>query len=257
MSYSIEQIETVISGVFLQKNTSSDKIEHLLVDSRKLLFPATTLFFALSGPRRNGEQFVKELFDRGVRNFVVQNEILKDPDNYPGANIIAVKDVLEALQHLAIHHRNNFTIPVIGITGSNGKTIVKEWLNQLLQADNNIVRSPKSYNSQIGVPLSVWQMNTGNTLAIFEAGISQVGEMQKLEKIIQPTAGIFTSIGQAHNEGFSNMKQKVIEKCKLFKHCRVLFYQKEILESYINIKTDKENIHGRTACGCWFGIRPA
>ncbi|HLY71707.1 MAG TPA: Mur ligase family protein, partial [Puia sp.] len=178
---------------------NDDAIEHLLTDSRRLIYPDTTLFFALGGSRRSGVQFMEELYQRGVRNFVTDNKI--NVKNYKNANIILVKNSLTALQQLAGFHRSKFDIPVIGITGSNGKTIVKEWLNQLLEDEYNIVRSPRSYNSQIGVPLSVWQMNESSELGIFEAGISKTEEMKKLEKIIQPTIGIFTNIGEAHSEG--------------------------------------------------------
>ena len=175
-----------------------------------LIFPNTTLFFALSGPRRNGNQFIEELYNRGVKNFVVNNKL--DVAHFKDANIILVKDSLTAFQQLAIFHRSQFDIPVVGITGSNGKTIVKEWLNQLLEDEYNIVRSPRSYNSQIGVPLSVWQMNESHGWKYFEAGISQPGEMKKLEKIIQPAIGIFTNIGEAHSEGFKNIQNKIEEK---------------------------------------------
>ena len=147
----------------------------------------TFFIFRLKGPRRDGHQFIDELYKRGVRNFIVSGEI-KIAD-YPEANFILVSDTLEALQRLAAFHRKQFNIPVIGITGSNGKTIVKEWLYQLLHEKFNIVRSPKSYNSQIGVPLSVWQMNEHHQLAIFEAGISKPGEMEKLEKLFNPPSG--------------------------------------------------------------------
>lgn len=219
--YSIEQIQTIIKGKWLQQSAAAT-IEHLLPDSRKVLFPATSLFFALKGPRRDGHSFLTEAYDKGIRNFIVSNEegIVLPAD----ANVIAVKNTLNALQQLAAHHRKQFSFPVIGITGSNGKTIVKEWLNQLLEEKYSIVRSPKSYNSQIGVPLSVWQMNKGYTLGIFEAGISQSGEMDKLEKIILPTIGIFTNIGEAHSEGFFNLRQKVKEKLQLFIHVQTLVY---------------------------------
>lgn len=212
MSYSVSYIARIINaeGV-VAKDTA---IEHLLLDSRKVYSPASSLFFAIKGLRRDGHQFISELYKRGVRNFVISQEI--GTNVYPEATFLRVKDTLEALQQLAAHHRRQFTIPVIGITGSNGKTIVKEWLYQLLQEDYNIVRSPKSFNSQIGVPLSVWGMNEKNTLAIFEAGISKPGEMQKLEKIIQPTIGVLTNIGEAHSEGFENEMQKVEEKKILF-----------------------------------------
>ena len=178
----------------------------------KFIHPATSLFFALKGPRRDGHQFIAELYKKGVRNFVVSEE--QDSSVYPNASFIFVADTLKALQQLAIYHRSQFAMPVIGITGSNGKTIVKEWLYQLLHEDYHIARSPKSYNSQIGVPLSIWQMDEQHTLGIFEAGISQPEEMEKLEKIIRPTMGILTNIGEAHNEGFTDKTQKLSGKAK-------------------------------------------
>jgi len=202
-----------------------DAIEHLLMDSRRLIFPETSLFFALPGPRRDGHSFIDELYERGVRNFVVYKEI--SLARYPDANLILVSDTLDALQQLTAFHRRQFDIPVIGITGSNGKTIVKEWLNQLLEDQYNIVRSPKSYNSQIGVPLSVWQINEKHQLGIFEAGISLPNEMDKLEEIILPTIGVFTNIGEAHSEGFKNRETKIFEKLKLFKRSPVLIYCKD------------------------------
>jgi len=233
--YTISQIAVIVKAKSLQQTTDAT-VEHLLLDSRKLLFPSTSLFFALSGPRRSGGSFIDELYEKGVRNFIV-DESFEDISAYPSANILAVKNVLEALQELATDHRKQFDIPVIGITGSNGKTIVKEWLNQLLQEDFNIVRSPKSYNSQIGVPLSVWQMNSANTLGIFEAGISQPGEMENLHKIIEPTIGVFTNIGDAHSEGFKNIQQKANEKLKLFAHSRLLVYCADYPELDKGVKT--------------------
>ncbi|MGZ5133914.1 MAG: bifunctional UDP-N-acetylmuramoyl-tripeptide:D-alanyl-D-alanine ligase/alanine racemase [Flavitalea sp.] len=221
MKYHLENIAVVVKGKFLLRN-SNPLIEHLLLDSRKIIFPQSSLFIALKGSRRNGHLFIQELYEKGVRSFIVGQEI--DTMAVPEANVIMVKDPLHALQLLAIHHRKQFSIPVIGITGSNGKTIVKEWLNQLLEEEFNIVRSPKSYNSQIGVPLSVWQMNEMHELAIFEAGISESGEMSNLQKIIQPTIGIFTNIGEAHSEGFINLRQKINEKLQLFTHVNTLVY---------------------------------
>ena len=171
------------------------------MDSRRILFPDSSLFFALTGPRRNGHEYIAEAHRKGIRNFVISEPLSEIPAE---SNLIMVADTHIALQLLAGYHRHRFHIPVIGITGSNGKTIVKEWLNQLLEEDFRITRSPRSYNSQIGVPLSVWLMNEQTTLGIFEAGISQSGEMDKLQKIIQPTIGIFTNIGDAHAEGFMN-----------------------------------------------------
>ena len=215
MSYSIDDIVRIIqaTAVIAKKDAV---IEHLLLDSRKVYAPATSLFFALKGYRKDGHRFIPDLYKRGVRNFVTAMPL--DIAGFPGANFLQVPDTLAALQLLAAHHRQQFNCPVIGITGSNGKTIVKEWLYQLLHEEYNIVRSPKSYNSQIGVPLSVWGMHSKNTLAIFEAGISKPGEMEKLEQIIKPTIGVLTNIGEAHSEGFENEAQKIAEKKILFRN---------------------------------------
>ncbi|NCI47340.1 bifunctional UDP-N-acetylmuramoyl-tripeptide:D-alanyl-D-alanine ligase/alanine racemase [Sediminibacterium soli] len=213
MTYSIAEIATIIGAGFAGGNHPDSGISLLLIDSRKIVFPEQSLFFAITGPRRDGHQFVPEVYARGVRNFVVKQGF--DRALFPEGNFLLVADALQALQQLAMHHRGRFNIPVIGITGSNGKTIVKEWLYQLLREDYRIVRSPRSYNSQIGVPLSVWQMNQTHTLAIFEAGISAVGEMEKLVAVIQPTLTVFTSLGNAHDEGFTGELQKATEKAKL------------------------------------------
>lgn len=183
------------------------------------------MFFALSGPQRDGHQYISELYGKGLRYFVVSKEV--ELDQFPEAVFLQVPDTLQALQLLCAWHRKQFQLPVIGITGSNGKTIVKEWLNQLLEPDHSIIRSPKSYNSQIGVPLSVWPLQPHHTLGIFEAGISQSGEMERLQKIIQPTIGVFTNIGSAHGEGFLNIRQKINEKLRLFTGVDVLFYCKD------------------------------
>lgn len=204
------------------------EISHLLTDSRKLIYPDSTLFISLVTPHRDGHLFIGELYHRGVRAFLVSHPV--DVEQFPGASFIEVADTLAAFQALVGFHRRQFQIPVVGITGSNGKTIVKEWLSQLLEADYHIVRSPKSYNSQTGVPLSVWQMGPEHTLALFEAGISRPGEMTNLEKIIQPTIGIFTNIGDAHNEGFLNILQKIREKLVLFTGAQVLIYCKDYPE---------------------------
>lgn len=248
MNYFIENIANIIHGKsFVLRN---DLIEHILTDSRKITFPATSLFFALHSNRRNGHTFIKEVYDRGVRNFVIDENT--DTSNFINANFIQVKDTLTALQTLAAHHRNQFHqlpngnhLPVIGITGSNGKTIVKEWLYQLLNHNYTIVRSPRSYNSQIGVPLSVWQINNQHTLGIFEAGISTIAEMEKLEPIIQPTIGVLTSLGDAHNEGFHSLREKAIEKLKLFQYSDVIICQKDSLEKVVQLTgADKHLIKG-------------
>lgn len=212
--YSIRNIADIVHGKLKEGDSSNTPIEYLLTDSRKLIQASSSLFFALDGLRRSGGSFISDLYNRGVRNFVTN--ALFDTSEYSSANFIQVEDVLQALQLLTAYHRDQFTIPVIGITGSNGKTIVKEWLNVLLENVYNIVRSPKSYNSQIGVPLSVWEMDTNHTLGIFEAGISTPGEMSALQKIIQPTIGVLTHIGDAHSENFSSIYEKVKEKLRLF-----------------------------------------
>jgi len=219
MNYPVHEISSIINGDLLQMHQNPD-VDQILLDSRKIFSPGTSLFFALKGPRRDGHQFIAELYRKGVRNFVISEKI--DSSLFPEANFILVDDTLIALQDLAAYHRQQFHFPVVGITGSNGKTIVKEWLFQLLQEDYNIVRSPKSYNSQVGVPLSVWQMNENHTLGIFEAGISKQGEMNRLERIIRPGIGILTNIGEAHNEGFIDSAHKFREKLTLFRNCKSL-----------------------------------
>lgn len=213
-AYTIGHIASIVHGELKDGAGDPRNIEYLLTDSRKLVEADTSLFFALDGFRRNGHSFIADLYNRGVRSFIVSASF--DDSPYTDACFIHVDNVLKALQQLTAFHRSRFNIPVIGITGSNGKTIVKEWLNTLLEKEYTIARSPKSYNSQIGVPLSVWQLNTTHTLGIFEAGISQAGEMQHLADIIQPTIGILTHIGDAHNENFASAEQKITEKIKLF-----------------------------------------
>lgn len=213
------------------------EINNVSIDSRSLQNNSGTLFFALSGQNNDAHSYIPDLIDKGVRNFVV-NYIPKGLEGK--ANFLEVKNTLQALQDFASYYRKSFHFPIIGITGSNGKTIVKEWLNFLLSPDYNIIRSPKSYNSQVGVPLSVISINEKHNLGIFEAGISTVHEMEKLEKIIQPTIGILTNIGSAHDEGFQNQQEKIKEKLRLFEHSEVLIYQKNTLvDSLIgsNIKT--------------------
>jgi Alr-MurF fusion protein len=233
--YSISEVIRIIKGELIHESDTNTTISELAIDSRRLIVPEVSLFFALTSKRNDGHKYIEELYEKGVRNFVVENE----PANLLllyNANIIKVKNTLSALQALAAAHRKQFNIPVIGITGSNGKTIVKEWLYQLLNESRNIVRSPKSFNSQIGVPLSVWQMREDHDLAIFEAGISEQDEMDNLQPIIQPTIGIFTNIGHAHDENFINRTQKAGEKLKLFTKVKTLVYcidQKELQEGII------------------------
>jgi Alr-MurF fusion protein len=222
MEYSIKYIADSVAGRWRQFH-SGQVVSELLLDSRRLIFPSSSLFFALKGPRRDGARYAGELYKRGVRNFMVEED-WRNSTKMPEANILEVKDALGALQRLAAIHRSRFSLPVIGITGSNGKTIVKEWLNQLLEDHYHIVRSPKSYNSQTGVPLSVWQLDDSHQLAIFEAGISRRGEMARLEPVIRPGVGIFTTLGEAHSEGFSSLAEKAAEKLKLFTRAEVLVY---------------------------------
>ena len=224
MSYSIESITESIGA--RRVGGTPAEIDWLLTDSRSLNFPEETLFFALTTKRNDGARYISDLYARGVRNFVVSEKSFKQIDNaaMPIANFLVVSNPLKALQKLAERHRSRFRIPVVGITGSNGKTIVKEWLHQLLSPERAIVRSPRSYNSQIGVPLSVWQMNEQSELAIFEAGISEPGEMRTLQNIIRPTIGILTNIGGAHQENFFSLQEKCMEKLQLFKDCDVVIY---------------------------------
>lgn len=222
--YTPDNIIRIIAGRFLQQGTPVT-VEHLLLDSRRVIFPESSLFFALKSARRNGHHFLPDLYRKGCRLFVVSEAV--DVSLYPEATIIEVHHTLDALQVLAAFHRSRFSYPVIGITGSNGKTIVKEWLNQLLEDQYHIVRSPRSYNSQIGVPLSVWQMNEHHQLAIFEAGISLPGEMEHLESIIQPDFGILTHIGEAHDEGFPDLDMKIMEKLRLFRDARSIILNKD------------------------------
>ncbi len=226
MSYSIDEIAQLIAA--RRVGTSETIIDWLLTDSRSLSFPEETLFFALATSRSSGAQYIHELYERGVRNFVLSENdfslLQKDNKVCEDCNWLIVQQPLKALQRLAESHRTQVNIPVVGITGSNGKTIVKEWLHQLLAPDYNIARSPRSYNSQIGVPLSVWQIEPETELAIFEAGISQPDEMRALQMIIRPTIGILTNIRGAHQENFSSLQEKCMEKLMLFKDCDVLIY---------------------------------
>ena len=218
--YSLYEIAEIVNGQLVGEATDM-KISDLLIDSRHLMDARLALFFALTSARNDGHKYIKELYDRGVRAFVVKRPM---QEQCPEAVFIVVADTLKALQTLAAHHRQQFDIPVIGITGSNGKTIVKEWLYQMLSPDHNIVRSPKSYNSQVGVPLSVWQMNDSYDMAIFEAGISEPDEMMALQDMIRPNIGVFTNIGQAHEENFINPAQKAGEKLNLFTKADSLVY---------------------------------
>lgn len=225
MLYQIEKITTLI-GARRFGNTPA-AISWLLTDSRSLSFPEATLFFAIHTQRNDGHKYIADLYSRGVRNFVVETLPTDLEANYPKSNFLRVPNTLKALQRLAERHRDEFQIPVIGITGSNGKTIVKEWLFQILSHNYTVTRSPRSYNSQIGVPLSVWRIDHTTDIAILEAGISQPNEMRSLRDMIQPTIGILTNIGTAHQENFESVEQKVLEKLQLFKEAETIICPEE------------------------------
>ncbi|MGI4737751.1 MAG: bifunctional UDP-N-acetylmuramoyl-tripeptide:D-alanyl-D-alanine ligase/alanine racemase [Janthinobacterium lividum] len=209
-------LPTLLGGTLLQAPTTDAAVATLLLDSRRVGLTEGAVFFALHGPNHDGHHHLAALYAKGVRLFVVAYPPAS-LEPFAGAGFVQVANVLAALQVLAAQHRAAFTGPVWGITGSNGKTIVKEWLAQLLAPDEDICRSPKSYNSQVGVPLSVWELAPGrHTLGIFEAGISERGEMQRLAEIIRPTHGIFTTLGTAHDAGFTSEIEKLGEKLRLF-----------------------------------------
>lgn len=224
--YTIKKIASVVGGQLIGNQSDTIIIKDILFDSRLLIDAEDTLFFALNSGRNDGHKYITELYEKGVKSFVISRKNIENYDvksqidalkKYSDAVFVVVDDTLTALQTLAAYHRAQFDIPVVGITGSNGKTVVKEWLYQILSPSMSVCRSPKSYNSQIGVPLSVWQMNHSNDVALIEAGISRPGEMEKLREIIKPTIGVFTNIGSAHGKNFENVQQKIEEKIKLFK----------------------------------------
>ena len=255
MSYTIAQVAKII-GASLDDARDYDtaalntQIDWLLTDSRSLAFPETSLFFALRTATGDGHRYISALLQRGVRNFVVNDDynlatLTADSANplTADAHFLRVKSPLHALQQLAAAHRAQFALPVVGITGSNGKTIVKEWLYQLLCPSEQVTRSPRSFNSQIGVPLSVWLLNAQSRIGIFEAGISRKGEMAKLRDIIQPTIGLITNIGAAHEANFSSMEEKCAEKLQLFTHCEALVYCAD--DALIGTTLDKMGFEGK------------
>ncbi len=219
-TYQLNRIAPIVGGSLIGKGDF--EIDRLSIDSRTLVLESQTLFFALKGKRHNGHDYINDLYKKGIRAFVISEPI--DYNLFEDCNFILVSDTLLALQELCVHYRKNYNYPVIAITGSNGKTIVKEWLYQVLNPFYRIVRSPKSYNSQVGVPISVWQMSAEDDLGIFEAGISLPNEMANLERIIKPTIGIFTHLGSAHRENFKNSRALLLEKLELFKSCKSIVY---------------------------------
>lgn len=243
MKYSILEIASILG--IKNQNFADAEISVLLTDSRKLGNPQETLFFAIETKQNDAHKFISDLYGSGVKNFVV-TKIFPEWKSFTDANFLKVTNTLHALQKLAAYHRKQFDIPVIGITGSNGKTIVKEWLYQLLEEDYNITRSPRSYNSQIGVPLSVWELNENTTLAIFEAGISQPDEMKYLEPVIRPTIGIFTKLGEAHQENFTSLQEKCMEKLELFANSNVFIYEED--NKIINQSADRAVLSQKSFC---------
>ena len=219
----LEKIATLI-GARIYGNATDRVVDWLLTDSRSLAFPESTLFFALRTRLGDGHRYVADLYKRGVRCFVVEQVPAEAEQEFPEAVFLITASPLKALQRLAERHREEMHLPVIGITGSNGKTVVKEWLYQLLAPLYHVARSPRSYNSQIGVPLSVWLLNDQTEIGVFEAGISQVGEMHALRSIVQPTIGIMTNVGEAHQENFASKEEKCAEKLLLFQDAEVLIY---------------------------------
>ena len=244
MTYTIEKITTLIGA--RRYGTADANIAFLLTDSRSLCFPEETLFFAIKSERNDGHKYIPSLYLRGVRNFVVTSV----PDGYearfPQGNFLKVTNTLEALQRLAERHRDEFNIPIVGITGSNGKTVVKEWLYQVLSPDTFVTRSPRSYNSQIGVPLSVWLMNDDTKIGVFEAGISKPGEMFALRDIIQPTIAVLTNLGSAHQENFPSMEAKCREKLILFHDAQAIVYNAD--DTTVATVVDASDYKGEKLC---------
>ena len=221
LHYSISEIAKITGGkLFPANDFTDDTVEKIVTDSRTFFGGKNALFFALTGPRNNGHNYIPVLIKKGIQLFIVSERNLISEN----ATFILVENTTLALQKFAGYHRKKFDYQAIGITGSNGKTIVKEWLFELLSAQFKIVRSPKSYNSQIGVPLSVLLMDNNYNLGIFEAGISQPGEMKNLQKVIQPEIGILTNIGDAHQKNFSSKEQKLQEKLQLFQSAKQLVF---------------------------------
>lgn len=244
-NYSAQDI-SAIQGVKRFGAVNNQVVRHLLIDSRKLISPVDSIFFAIRTTSNDGHLYIDELYAKGVRLFVVS--ALPDTSQYPDATFFLTDDVVCVLQSIAASHRNLFSFPVIAITGSNGKTIVKEWLYHLLQPVVEIARSPRSFNSQLGVPLSIWQMGSQHQLAIIEAGISKKGEMSKLFDVIHPTIGLITNLGAAHAEGFATDAEKLEEKLKLFNEVQTLVYCKDhllirnYLEGHAALKSAKQLI---------------
>lgn len=223
--YTLKDIALATGGKL--KGDANMAVAHLLIDSRGAVSPVNSVFFAIQGAHHDGHKFLEELYQKGLRNFVVVEQAVPNIEALPEANFIFVDDTLDALQSLAAFHRRRFSYPVVAITGSNGKTVVKEWIAQMMHGERKVVRNPRSYNSQVGVPLSIWLMGPSNDVAIFEAGISKSSEMHRLEQMLMPDIGILTNIGAAHQENFKTIREKLQEKLELFRSCSVIIYQKD------------------------------
>ena len=229
------ELEDITQGHILRL-AHDEKITALITDSRKAVVKSGAIFFAIGGKHHDGHQFISNLYAQGIRQFVVERPV---DEMGAEANVLLAGSSIRVLQDMAAYHRNGINAPIIGITGSNGKTIIKEWLFQLLSPEFKIAKNPASYNSQLGVPLSLWQMEGHHTLGIFEAGISTVDEMDHLERMLKPTTGIFTNIGSAHDEGFTNKQEKIEEKLKLFRESRLVIYCKDHREIDTIIRSKK------------------
>ncbi len=250
MRYSISQINEILKGDVLSQISEDIYISHVVYDTRKISYSASSLFVAIKGQNNDGHNYISDAIKKGIKVIIVENNYTAPVSS--NLHIIKVKDSLKALQNLAAYHRQKFTYPVIGITGSNGKTTVKEWLYQSLSQRLIAVQSPQSYNSQLGVALSVLMMEEEHDIAIIEAGISRKNEMDNLYQIIRPTIGIFTNIGDAHSSGFDNIEEKISEKIKLFSEAEVLIYNKDetlidqALQSSINTQLLTWGIHAES-----------
>ncbi len=241
-----DDLEKITSGKVISR-TANLAVKTLLLDSRKISQGSTTdsgLFFAISGEQHDGHSFIHDVFQSGIEQFIIEKASAISSLQKAKCNAILVDNTVLALQKIVSYHRQRHSLPVVGITGSNGKTVVKEWLSSLLSGNHHVVKNPGSYNSQVGVPLSVWRINSSHDIAVFEAGISQPGEMQRLEPVIRPSLGIFTNIGAAHDSGFSGRKQKTEEKFRLFENCPVIIYRSDysVMDKVIREKAQKDQL---------------
>ena len=245
MDYSIEDIATITEGQLLGQSDYSKILKHITYDTRKINFAKASVFFALKTDKADGHQYLTDAYRKNISTFVISDASIAKSGKklYPKATLILVPDTLAALQKLARHYRLTLPYPILAITGSNGKTIIKEWLHQALSQKLNVGKSPLSYNSQLGVAVSLLQLESDEDVAIIEAGISQKGEMVRLANMIQPTVGLFTNIGDAHSQGFSNISEKIEEKLTLFEDCELVLYNKDqkeidaIISNKSNFKT--------------------